>query len=249
MAGKLDGKVALVTGASSGIGEATALALAAEGAKIAIAARRVEKLEALAKQISAQSKQALVITADVTDDAQIQEMVQKTQAQFGRLDILINNAGLMLVGPVEGSDVKDWQRMVDIDLMGLMKTTHAALPVMKAQGGGHIVNIASIAGRIPIPNYAVYNAVKFGVVAFSEALRKEVIKEKIRITVIEPGAVATELTSQISNPEVREQVEAFYKSVTPLEKEDIAAAIAYAVTQPDHVSVNEILIRPTNQEV
>jgi NADP-dependent 3-hydroxy acid dehydrogenase YdfG len=246
---KLDGKVALVTGASSGIGEATALALAAEGAKVAIAARRVEKLEELAKQISGQGGQALVISADVTEDAQIQEMLEKTRSQFGRLDILINNAGLMLVGPVEDTDTKDWQRMIDIDLMGLMKTTQAALPVMKEQGGGHIVNIASIAGRIPIPNYAVYNAVKFGVVAFSEALRKEVVKEKIRITVVEPGAVATELTSQIFNPEVREQVEAFYKSVTPLEKEDIAAAIVYAVTQPARVSVNEILIRPTDQEI
>ncbi|MCC5668187.1 SDR family NAD(P)-dependent oxidoreductase [Nostoc sp. CHAB 5784] len=191
MAGKLNGKVALITGASSGIGEATAIALAAEGAKIALAARRVEKLEALAKQITDQGGQALVIIADVTDDAQIQEMVEKTQSHFGGVDILINNAGVMLVGPVEGADIGDWQRMIDIDLLGLMKTTHAVLPALKAQGGGHIVNIASIAGRIPIPNYAVYNAVKFGVVAFSEALRKEVIKEKIRITVIEPGAVAT----------------------------------------------------------
>lgn len=140
-------------------------------------------------------------------------------------------------------------RTVTMQKTSLIKTTHTVLPVMKAQGGGHIVNIASIAGRIPIPNYAVYNAVKFSVVAFSEALRQEVIKEKIHITVIEPGAVATELTSQISNPEVREQVEAFYRSVTPLEKEDIAVAIAYAVTQSAHVSVNEILIRPTNQEV
>ncbi|MEH2004341.1 SDR family NAD(P)-dependent oxidoreductase [Nostoc sp.] len=176
MAGKLNGKVAVITGASSGIGEATAIALAAEGAKIALAARRVEKLEALAKQIRDGSGQALPIAADVTDDAQIRELVEKTQSHFGRIDILINNAGVMLVGPVEGADISDWQRMIDIDLLGLMKTTHAVLPILKAQGGGHIVNIASVAGRIPIPNYAVYNAVKFGVVAFSEALRKEVIK-------------------------------------------------------------------------
>ncbi|MEH2391967.1 MAG: SDR family NAD(P)-dependent oxidoreductase [Nostoc sp.] len=249
MAGKLNGKVAVITGASSGIGEATAIALAAEGAKIVLAARRVEKLEALAKQITDGSGQALPIAADVTDDAQIRELVEKTQSHFGGIDILINNAGVMLVGPVEGADISDWQRMIDIDLLGLMKTTHAVLPILKAQGGGHIVNIASVAGRIPIPNYAVYNAVKFGVVAFSEALRKEVIKDKIRITVIEPGAVATELASQISNPEARQQVDAFYNSVEPLQKEDIAAAIAYAVTQPAHVSVNEILIRPSNQEM
>lgn len=172
------------------------------------------------------------------------------------MDILINNAGVMLVGPVEGADISDWQRMIDIDLLGLMKTTHAVLLILKAQGGRHIVNIASVAGRIPIPNYVVYNAVKFGVIAFSvgeasrrEALCKEVIKEKIRITVIEPGAVATELSSQISNPEARQQVEAFYNSVEPLQKEDIAAAIAYAITQPARVSVNEILIRPSNQEM
>lgn len=132
MAGKLNGKVAVITGASSGIGEATAIALAAEGAKIALAARRVEKLEALAKQITDGSGQALPIAADVTDDAQIQELVEKTQSHFGGIDVLINNAGVMLVGPVEGANISDWQRMIDIDLLGLMKTTHAALPILKA---------------------------------------------------------------------------------------------------------------------
>ena len=204
MAQKLDGKVALITGASSGIGEATALALAALGAKVALAARRAERLQKLEKQITDGGGKALSLVTDIADEAQATEMVHKTNSNFGSVDILVNNAGVMLVGPVEGADTSDWQRMININLMGLMYATHAALPLMKAQGGGHIVNISSVAGRVAVPNYAVYNATKFGVGAFSEALRKEVYKDKIRVTVIEPGGVATELADQITNPEFKQ---------------------------------------------
>jgi len=226
MAQKLDGKVALITGASSGIGEATALALAALGAKVALAARRAERLQKLEKQITDGGGKALSLVTDIADEAQATEMVHKTNSNFGSVDILVNNAGVMLVGPVEGADTSDWQRMININLMGLMYATHAALPLMKAQGGGHIVNISSVAGRVAVPNYAVYNATKFGVGAFSEALRKEVYKDKIRVTVIEPGGVATELADQITNPEFKQQIiEEFLQSITALESEDIAAAI------------------------
>lgn len=248
MAHSLNGKVALITGASSGIGEATALALAAQGAKVALAARRAERLEKLEKQITSGGGQALSLTTDVTDEAQINEMVQKTNTHFGSVDILVNNAGVMLTGLVEDADTSDWRRMIDIDLLGLMYATHAALPLMKAQGGGHIVNISSVAGRTTSANFAVYNAAKFGVVAFSDALRKEVYKDNIRVTVIEPGAVATELANQITN-ESKQQVEGIYQSLTALESEDIAGAIIYAVTQPSRVNVNEILIMPTDQVV
>ncbi|MEI2582440.1 SDR family oxidoreductase [Scytonema sp. PRP1] len=249
MAQKLDGKVALITGASSGIGQATALALAAEGAKVALAARRAERLQKLEKQITDGGGKALSLVTDIADEAQVAEMVHQTNSNFGSVDILVNNAGVMLVGPVEGADTSDWRRMININLLGLMYATHAALPLMKAQGGGHIVNISSVVGRVAVPNYAVYNATKFGVCAFSEALRKEVYKDKIRVTVIEPGGVATELADQITNPEFKQLTDQFYESLTVLESEDIAAAIAYAVTQPPRVNVNEILIRPTEQEL
>ncbi len=248
MVGKLDGKVAIVTGASSGIGEATALALAAEGARVAAVARRADRLEALTKRIADSGGQAIPLVADVTDESQIHEFVNKTNAQWGRVDILVNNAGVMLLGLIDGANTEDWRRMFDINVLGLMYATHAVLPIMKQQGEGHIVNISSVAGRTARVGSGVYNATKWGVGAFSEALRQEVYKDKIRVTIIEPGAVATELPQHITDPRAKEQIQAFVQSMTPLESEDIAAAIAYAVTQPPHVNVNEILIRPTGQE-
>jgi NADP-dependent 3-hydroxy acid dehydrogenase YdfG len=248
MAGKLDGKVAIVTGASSGIGEATALALAAQGAHVAVAARRAERLETLTKRIMESGGQAISIVADVADEAQTREMVRKTNAELGRVDILVNNAGVMLLGAIDGADTEDWRRMINVNVLGLMYATHAVLPIMKQQGEGHIVNISSVAGRIARAGTGVYNATKWGVCAFSESLRQEVYKHKIRVTIIEPGLVATELPQHITNPAAKERAEAFYQSMTILESEDIAAAIVYAVTQPPHVNVNEILIRPTGQE-
>ena len=244
----LKGQVALVTGASSGIGEATAKALAAQGAAVAVAARREERLEELARQITEGGGEALAIEADVTDEAQARAMVQKVQAQWNHLDIVVNNAGVMLLGPIDGADTEDWRRMININLLGLMYTTHAALPLLKAQNAGHIVNISSVAGRTARAGSGVYNATKWGVVAFSEALRQEVYKNRIRVTIIEPGAVATELTDHITNPDAKKATTDFVGSMTPLESQDIAAAITYAVTQPWHVNVNEILIRPTEQE-
>lgn len=248
MAGKLDGKVAIVTGASSGIGEATALALAAEGAKVAVAARRADRLEALIKRITESGGQAISILADVADEAQTREVVNKTHAEWGRVDILVNNAGVMLLGSIDDANTEDWRRMFNINVLGLMYATHAVLPIMKQQGEGHIVNISSVAGRVARAGSGVYNATKWGVGAFSEALRQEVYNDKIRVTIIEPGLVATELPQHITDPAAKEGAQAFYQSMTILESEDIAAAIAYAVTQPPRVNVNEILIRPTGQE-
>lgn len=248
MAGRLEGKTALVTGASSGIGEATVLALAAEGASVALSARRADKLADLVHRIEVGGTKAKAITADVSEEDQAREMVLAANTEFGRLDILVNNAGVMLLGPIGNADTEDWRRMMGTNVMGLMYATHAVLPLMRAQGGGHIVNISSVAGRTARAGSGVYNASKWGVGAFSEALRQEVSKDKIRVTIIEPGAVATELTHHITNAEAKKQTEDFYGSMTPLESEDIAAAIIYAVTQPPRVNVNEILIRPTDQE-
>ncbi len=248
MAGKLDGKTALVTGASSGIGEATALALAAEGAAVAISGRRTDRLEALARRIESGGGTVKVITADVSVEDQAREMTAVANAALGRLDILVNNAGVMLLGPIVNADTEDWRRMIETNVLGLMYATHAVLPLMRAQGSGHVVNISSVAGRTARAGAGVYNASKWGVGAFSESLRQEVYKDKIRVTIIEPGAVATELTHHITNAEAKQQIEQFVGNMTPLESEDIAAAIVYAVTQPQRVNVNEILIRPTDQE-
>lgn len=244
----LTGKIAIVTGASSGIGEATALALAEEGAKVALVARRADRLEALTKRIQSNGGEALFIVADITDDAQAHDIVHKTQAQWGTVDILINNAGVMLLGAIDGADTEDWRRMINTNVLGLMYATHAALPIMKAQQQGHIVNISSVAGRVANAGSGVYNATKWAVGAFSESLRKEVYKDNIRVTIIEPGLVATELPQHITNPAAKEVAKNFYGSVTNLESEDIAAAIIYALSQPARVNVNEILIRPTEQE-
>jgi NADP-dependent 3-hydroxy acid dehydrogenase YdfG len=240
--------VGKLTGASSGIGEATAIALAAEGASLAIAARRRDRLDDLAQRITEKGGQVFSITADVSDEAQIDDLVQQTQAKFGKVDILVNNAGVMLLGMIDGANTEDWRRMINLNVLGLMYATHKVLPLMKAQGNGHIVNISSVAGRVANAGSGVYNASKWAVGAFSEALRKEVYQNNIRVTIIEPGLVATELPYHVTDPKAKETTASFYGSLKNLESEDIAAAIAYAVTQPPHVNVNEILIRPTEQE-
>jgi NADP-dependent 3-hydroxy acid dehydrogenase YdfG len=207
MTSTLTGKVALVTGASSGIGEATALALAAAGAQVAGAARRTDRLNALIKRITDAGGQAIALHADVADETQVRTMVRTAYERWGRLDILVNNAGVMLLGPIEGAQTEDWRRMVNINLLGLMYATHAALPLMREQGGGHIVNMSSVAGRTVRAGRAVYNATKWGVGAFSEALRQEVSRHHIRVTIIEPGPVETELTEHITDPETKEEVQ------------------------------------------
>jgi NADP-dependent 3-hydroxy acid dehydrogenase YdfG len=248
MAGALDGKVAAITGASSGIGEATALALAGAGAAVAIGARREDRLGSLAERISGDGGRALPVAVDVTDEGSARGFVERAHSELGGLDILVNNAGVMLLGPVEGADTEQWRTMVNVNVLGLLYCTHAALPLMRSAGSGHIVNVSSVAGRTANAGSAVYNLTKFGVGAFSEALRQEVTASGIRTTIIEPGFVDTELQSHNENPAVREGIEKMRESLPDvLKAEDIAAGILYAVTQPQRVDVNEVLIRPTGQ--
>ena len=242
---KLAGKVALVTGASSGIGRATALALAGAGARVAAVARRADRLQSLVSDIGRDS--AVAVEADVTDEAAIKRAVADVHARWGRLDVLVNNAGVMLLGPIENADTEDWRRMMDTNVLGLMYATHAALPILRAQGSGDVVNISSTAGRTARAGVGAYNASKWAVNAFSEALRQECVPHRIRVTVIEPGIVATELREHITHPGAKADIEQRAQSLTQLEPEDVAAAILYAVSQPAHVCVNEILMRPTEQ--
>jgi clavulanate-9-aldehyde reducatase len=249
MAGALDGRVAAVTGASSGIGEATALALAAAGASVALGARRGDRIEALAERIGSGGGKALAVAVDVSDERQARAFVDRTHSELGGLDILVNNAGVMLLGPVEGANVDDWRRMVDVNLLGLLYCTHAALPLMREGGGGHVVNISSVAGRHARAGAAVYNLTKFGVTAFSEALRQEALHSKIRVTCVEPGFVETELQAHNKSPLVQQGVEKMRDQIGEvLKAEDIASAILYAVSQPAHVNINEVLVRPTGQQ-
>ncbi|UVK44731.1 SDR family NAD(P)-dependent oxidoreductase [Mesorhizobium sp. AR07] len=243
----LSGKVALITGASSGIGEATASALAAAGAKVAIAARRADRLETLAARIQKVGGTALRIEADVTSNDDVIAMVDKVVAEWGRLDILVNNAGVMLLSPAAEATLDDWRHMVELNLLALMGVTKAALPHLKA-GKGHIVNVASVAGRVANPGASGYAATKFGVVGFSESLRREVYADKVRVTVIEPGLVRTELGDHITNAASKAGLDQRLATMEALTAEDVAAAIYYAVSQPARVNVNEIVIRPTDQE-
>jgi NADP-dependent 3-hydroxy acid dehydrogenase YdfG len=248
----LSGTVALVTGASSGIGEATALALSEEGATVALVARRKDKLVALAERIEG-SGRSLVIEADVTDQAQAEAAVATTVSELGRLDTLVNNAGVMLLGPIVGAPIEEWQRMVHLNVLGLLYCTHAALPHLLAAAEGDprsvadVVNISSTAGRVARANSGVYNATKFGVVAFSESLRQEVTTRHVRVSVIEPGATATELAFH-NRPVILEEMAKTFGGIEIMHAEDIANAIRFTVTQPRRVAVNEILMRPTEQE-
>ena len=247
----LQGTVALVTGASSGIGAATASALAAQGASVALAARRRDRLEAVAGAIRDQGGTALVLECDVTDEQEATGAVDRTVSELGRLDTLINNAGVMLLGPVVGAPVREWQRMVDLNVLGLLYCAHAALPhLLRAAEGGprqvaDMVNISSVAGRAARNGNGVYSLTKHGVGAFSESLRQEVTKRYVRVSLVEPGATATELASH-NRPEVLEAIR--NQIGQTIEAEEIADAIIYIVTRPRHVAVNEMLIRPTEQE-
>jgi len=253
MATSLDGTVALVTGASSGIGEATAWSLAAQGAKVAVAARRLERLERLAAEIGGQGQTALAIQSDITDQAQAIAAVDRSVEELGRLDIVVNNAGVMLLGPIEDAPTEEWDRMIDLNLKGLINTTHAALPHLLSaaedseRGCADVVNISSVAGRIARAGSGVYNLTKHGVGAFSESFRQEFADRKVRSIVIEPGAVETELSDHIREG-VREQVRQRFRGIHTLKAADVADTITYAVTRPWHVSLNEILIRPTEQQ-
>ncbi len=249
----LENTVALVTGASSGIGQAAARALAARGAKVALVARRADRLEQLGGEVADSGGTALPIEADVSDREQASAAVGRAVDELGRLDVLVNNAGVMLLGPVVDAPVEEWEQMVEVNLLGLLYTAHAALPhLLKAAGDeprrvADLVNISSVAGRMARNGSGVYNATKHGVGAFSESLRQEVTGRHLRVSLVEPGAVATELQSH-NRPEVRDQIEKRFVDMEILQSEDIADAIAYVVTRPRHVAVNEILVRPTQQE-
>jgi NADP-dependent 3-hydroxy acid dehydrogenase YdfG len=245
----LKGKIAIVTGASSGIGEATATKLAEQGAKVVLVARRKERLEKLAKKIKTGGGEALVVEADITDQKTCQKVVGQALDKWNKIDVLVNNAGVMLLGPTADAPIEEWERMININLLGLLYMTYAALPTMRKTGSGHLVNISSVAGRTARAGSAVYNATKWGVNAFTEALRQELVSDKLKIrtTLIEPGAVETELASH-NRPEVQETLQERWKGMDKkLQSEDIAAAILFVLTQPEHVNINEILIRPTEQ--
>lgn len=249
----LENTVALVTGASSGIGEAAARTLAAHGAAVALVARRADRLENLGAEIADSGGTALPVEADVSEREQAEAAVARTVEELGRLDVLVNNAGVMLLGPIVEAPAEEWERMVEVNLLGLMYTARAALPHLLAAAEqdprrvADMVNISSVAGRIARKGSGVYNATKFGVGAFSEGLRQEVARRHVRVSLVEPGAVATELQSH-NRPEIREQIENRFEDMDILQAEDIADAIAYVVTRPRHVAVNEVLVRPTEQE-
>jgi NADP-dependent 3-hydroxy acid dehydrogenase YdfG len=242
----LSNQVVAVTGASSGIGEATALACAQAGAAVALAARRVDRIEQLAQRIIEQGGRAIAVETDVGEESQATEFVQRAASELGRLDVLVNNAGVMLLGPIENAPTEEWRRMIHANVFGVLYCTHAALPLMRQQGSGHVVNVSSVAGRVARAGSGVYNLTKFGVGAFSESLRQEGVGIGVRVTLIEPGAVATELPGH-NRPEVLEQMAKRFAGVTPLSSEDIAGAVLYAIGQPPNVSVNEVLVRPSGQ--
>ena len=244
---KLDGKVAVITGASSGIGEATAEALAAEGASVVVAARREDRLSDLVERINGNGGKALSVECDVTDEEAAHALIRRAKDELGSVDILVNNAGVMLLSKIEKGLSDQWRQMFDVNVLGLLYATDAAIAVMKEQQSGHIVNISSVAGRKSGPLRGAYSGTKFAVNAISEALRQELQEDSIRITVIEPGAVTTELTDHITDEEAKEGVSGMIAAMVPLQSEDIANAIAYVVTQPERVSINEVLIRPTQQ--
>jgi NADP-dependent 3-hydroxy acid dehydrogenase YdfG len=249
----LNGTVALVTGASSGIGEATALELAGHGAAVAIAARRADRLNAVAERITQAGGRALAIEADVTSQGQAQALVERTVSELGRLDTLINNAGLMLLGPAVDAPLEEWERMIALNVQGLLYCAHAALPHLlraaqqEPRRAADMVNISSVAGRVTRNGSAVYNLTKFGVGAFSDSLRQEVTGRHVRVSLVEPGATETELRNH-NRPEIQEQMTKRFGGIELLQAQDIAEAISYIVTRPWRVSVNEILIRPTEQE-
>ncbi|MBA8793880.1 NADP-dependent 3-hydroxy acid dehydrogenase YdfG [Friedmanniella endophytica] len=253
MSERLHGTVALVTGASSGIGAATAVELARHGASVALVARRGDRLNELAETITRSGGTPLVIEADVTDEEAARSAVARTVEELGRLDTVVANAGVMLLGPIVDAPVEEWTRMVDLNVMGLLWTAHAALPHLLAAAEteprkvADLVLVSSVAGRVARRGSGVYNLTKHGVGAFGESLRQEVTGRHVRVSLVEPGAVITELTGH-NRPEIQEQNRGRWEGMERMEAVDIADAIAYVVTRPRRVAVNEILIRPTEQE-
>ncbi len=246
--GTLEGRKALITGASSGIGEAAALAMTREGSTVALGARRKDRLDEIVSAVEAEGGQAVAIEADIGVEGQAAALVEQASNALGGLDTLVNNAGVMLLGPLQGADPAEWRQMIDVNCLGLLYCTHYALPLIRDGGGGDIVNVSSVAGRTAGLGSGVYNMTKWGVVGFSESLRQEGALIGVRVTCVEPGFVETELQGHNTNPIVLEQIEKMRESTGKvLEAADIANAIVYAVGQPKHVSVNEVLVRPSGQ--
>jgi NADP-dependent 3-hydroxy acid dehydrogenase YdfG len=243
MSTNLDGRVAVITGASSGIGEATARALAASGAAVALLARRADRIAALAGELPS----AIAVEADVTDEASLRAAAERVAGELGRVDLLVNNAGQMLLSRFGDRLQDEWRRMVEVNLLGAMTTTAVFLDALR-DGGGDIVNVSSVAGRKARPTTSVYSATKWAMGGWSEALRQELLGDRVRVILVEPGATRTELATHISVDALREGSQKRYDTVDALLPEDIADAIAFAVSRPPRVSVNELLIRPTLQD-
>ena len=248
MSTNIEGKVVVITGASSGLGEAVARLLAAEGASVVLGARRRDRIEALAKELTGRGGKALAVTTDVTDRGQVKNLVDAAVKAYGRIDVMINNAGLMPQSLLERLKIDEWDRMIDVNIKGVLYGIAAALPYMKEQKSGHIINVSSVAGHKVGPGTAVYAATKYAVRALSEGLRQEVKPYNIRTTVISPGAVATELPDSVTDPAAAARIQKFYADVA-IPPDSFARAVAYAMSQPDDVDINEILFRPTRQEV
>jgi NADP-dependent 3-hydroxy acid dehydrogenase YdfG len=247
MSNNIEGKVVVITGASSGLGEATARLLSAQGASVVLGARRVDRLQALADELTGSGGKALAVTTDVTDCDQVKRLVDRAVQAYGRIDVMINNAGLMPQAPLERLKIDEWNRMIDVNIKGVLYGIAAALPHMQQQKSGHIINVSSVAGHKVGPGFAVYAATKHAVRALSEGLRQEVKPYNIRTTVISPGAVDTELPNSVNEPDIAEKVRKAYEIAIPAES--FARAVAFAMRQPEEVDVNEILFRPTRQEL
>ena len=248
MSNNIQGKVVVITGASSGLGEATARLLSAEGATVVLGARRIDRLKSLADELIARGGKALAVVTDVTHCDQVKRLVDAAVRKFGRIDVMINNAGLMPQSPLERLKVDEWDRMIDVNIKGVLYGIAAALPYMKQQKAGHIINVSSVAGHKVRPGTAVYAATKHAVRALSEGLRQEVKPYNIRTTVISPGAVATELPNSVTDPDTAARIHQFYKEVA-IPADSFARAVVFAMSQPDDVDINEILFRPTRQEL
>jgi NADP-dependent 3-hydroxy acid dehydrogenase YdfG len=244
----IEGKIVVITGASSGLGEATARLLSTKGAILVLGARRQDRLKALAETLGSADGKALAVTTDVTDPAQVKRLVDAAARTFGRVDVMINNAGLMPQAPLELLKIDEWDQMINVNIKGVLYGIAAALPHMKEQKTGHFINVSSVAGHRVGPGFAVYAATKHAVLALSEGLRQEVKPYNIRTTVISPGAVATELPNSVTDPAAAARIKKFYAEVA-VPADSFARAVAYAMGQPDDVDINEILFRPTKQEL
>jgi len=248
MSHNIEGKVVAITGASSGLGEATARLLSVQGASVVLGARRIDRLRALADELSRRGGKALAVPTDVIQCDQVKRLVDAAVQTYGRIDVMINNAGLMPQALLERLKIDEWNRMIDVNIKGVLYGIAAALPHMKRQKAGHFINVSSVAGHRVGPGFAVYAATKYAVRALSEGLRQEVKPYNIRTTVISPGAVATELPNTVTDPQAAERIRKFYAEVA-IPAESFARAVAFAMSQPEEVDVNEILFRPTRQEV